>query len=287
MKFDQYIIELDNYVSEFYDKDEIPNILKEAVRYSFFAGGKRLRPIFMYSLVKAAGEDFMKCTPAAAALEMIHTFSLIHDDLPAMDDDDFRRGRLTNHKVYGEAMAILAGDTLLNDAYLAMTDLKLDPELKLNLIAYLSKCAGSTGMIKGQVLDLENTDKEITISELEEININKTSRLLQFAFYAGALIGTKDKEKAMIASEAAQLLGVAFQIKDDILDIYGSEEELGKSVGSDKKNKRSTYPSLLGKEDSEMLLKNYINTAKDMLRKINLLSEEIEYLCDFINLRTK
>ena len=220
----------------------------EACRYSASAGGKRLRPALVLEFCRICGGEQQKALPFACALEMIHTYSLIHDDLPCMDDDDLRRGKPTNHKVYGEAMAVLAGDGLLNLAFetASAPELSVSADIQLKAIRILSRASGMDGMIGGQVLDMQAEERKISLEELRTLQELKTGALIQAAAELGCLLGGATEEQYKAAIEYAQCIGLAFQIQDDILDIEGDEAELGKPIGSDAENEKSTYPSLLG-----------------------------------------
>ncbi|OEF98449.1 polyprenyl synthetase family protein [Desulfuribacillus alkaliarsenatis] len=231
-----------------------PGILYESIRYSMFAGGKRLRPVLTLTTAEAFGCEAEKALPIACAIEMIHTYSLIHDDLPAMDDDDFRRGKLTNHKVYNEAIAILAGDALLTKAFKVLanaTDLGVDPIIALQLIDEISEAAGAEGMVGGQVADMEAEGKRPSIEQLEYIHRHKTGALFTIAIRAGAIVAGVKNESLAAITDFASKLGLAYQIQDDILDIIGDEKTIGKSVGSDLMNDKATYPALLGLDESK------------------------------------
>ena len=231
---------------------ERPESLREAMRYSLLAGGKRLRPILCLAACELAGGDAAQAMPTAVALEMIHTMSLIHDDLPAMDDDDLRRGRPTNHKVYGEAVAILAGDALLTRAFemVALRSPGVPPERLLKVVGELSLVAGAPGLVGGQVVDLESEGKEVDLETLEYIHLHKTGALLSACVITGAMIGGADDELIAALRVYARGIGLAFQIIDDILDITASSEVLGKTAGKDLIADKTTYPKLLGLEES-------------------------------------
>ncbi|MBN1958217.1 MAG: polyprenyl synthetase family protein [Desulfuromonadales bacterium] len=238
---------LDHYLPA---ADTLPSRLHAAMRYSIFAGGKRIRPILLLAACEAVGGDLHRALPAACAVEMIHGYSLIHDDLPAMDDDDLRRGKPTNHKIYGEATAILAGDGLLTEAFILLSNPEMwvdtDPEQSRKIIHILAKSAGSRGMVGGQVVDMECEEKLVDLPTLEYIHTHKTGALILASIEMGAVIGgaTADQQRALCRfGEAA---GLAFQVADDILDIVADETELGKDVGSDSQRGKATYPSLLG-----------------------------------------
>ena len=228
---------VETYLSNIYRKyaDQPQKPLFEAVEYSLLAGGKRLRPIFALDFCRMCGGDWKNAAPFAAAIEMIHTYSLIHDDLPCMDNDDFRRGRPTNHKVYGEAMAILAGDALLTDAFMVASTAQLaEPKDMAFAIGTLAECAGSMGMVGGQVLDIGSENRELTEQEVLDIQTRKTGALISAACVLGAIAGGGSEEQVDAAARFAAGLGLAFQIRDDMLDVIGTQEEMGKGVGTDE-----------------------------------------------------
>ena len=233
-------------------EDTLPASLHKAMRYSVFAGGKRVRPVLMIAACEAVGGDASQVLPAACAMEMIHTYSLIHDDLPAMDDDDFRRGRPTNHKVFGEATAILAGDGLLTEAFVLLSNPEVQgditAEVTRQVIHTLARCAGSLGMVGGQVVDMESEGKAIDLPTLEYIHTHKTGALILAAIQCGALIGGASAEDFRALSRYGEAAGLAFQVADDILDVVGVQAELGKDVGSDEARGKATYVALLGLE---------------------------------------
>jgi geranylgeranyl diphosphate synthase type II len=228
----------------------LPAVLHESMRYSIFAGGKRIRPILMLAACEAVGGDVRNVLPAACAIEMVHSYSLIHDDLPAMDDDDLRRGNPTNHKVYGEATAILAGDGLLTEAFILLSNSDICGDLSVDcsreVIHLLAKSAGSRGMVGGQVVDMEAELKPVDLPTLEYIHTHKTGALVRAAVEIGALLGGATKEQRKALCHYAEAAGLAFQIADDILDIVADQSQLGKDVGSDQKRGKATYPALLG-----------------------------------------
>lgn len=258
-EYRQYIeTYLADYYAQFHDMPQ--KQLLDAMEYSLLAGGKRLRPIFVFDFCRMAGGDWKKAAPFAAAVEMIHTYSLIHDDLPAMDDDDLRRGRLTNHKVYGEGMAILAGDALLTDAFSVASFADLpDPARMGYAISVLSQCAGSLGMVGGQALDILSQDRTLTEQEVMDIQTRKTGALINAACTLGVLAAGGTEEQLNAAGKFAGALGLAFQIRDDMLDVIGSREELGKGVGTDAE--KNTFVRLYGLEQCEALVQNYTQYA--------------------------
>ena len=263
--------------------DEDVEVLKDSILYSIKNGGKKFRPILLLMTLEAFGVDRSKGMATAMALEMIHTYSLIHDDLPAMDNDDLRRGIPTNHKVYGEALAILAGDSLLTESFsLISADESISAETRLELILFLSKSAGTCGMIAGQVMDMEAENETIQLEKLKKIHELKTGRLIEFACLAAGLIAKQNNEIMADLSEFAQCLGLAFQIQDDILDVEGDTEIIGKPVGSDEANGKSTYASLLGLDGAKNMLANESDKALELLNKLpadtNMLRELTLYV---------
>lgn len=251
---------IENYLKDWYASfhSEPQSRLFEAMEYSLLAGGKRLRPVFAFEFCRMCGADWRKAAPFAAAIEMIHTYSLIHDDLPSMDNDDYRRGRLTNHKVYGEAMAILAGDALLTDAFAVASTAGI-----CEGIAVLAECAGSLGMVGGQVLDIMSEERELTEQEVIDIQTRKTGALINAACVTGALAGGATEEQVAAAARFAGALGLAFQIRDDMLDVIGNAQELGKAVGADEG--KNTFVKLYGLEKCEELVQKYTSVAIDAL----------------------
>lgn len=264
---------------------EAPQSLLDSMSYSLKAGGKRLRPLLVLATLHSFGKSEKLGLPVACAVEMIHTYSLIHDDLPSMDDDDYRRGKPTNHKVYGEAMAILAGDALLTYSFEVMEDLLnlgVSPIKVVTLMKELSKASGPTGMVGGQVADMEGEGKALSLEELEYIHRNKTGKLLGYSVMAGAILGDASEEQISKLTLFADHLGLAFQIRDDILDIEGDAEKIGKPVGSDTLNDKVTYPSLLSMDGAKEKLEYHISEAKRLLSDMSLKSNLLSQLCDLI-----
>ena len=266
MNFDQMSVQYREYAQSFlanwYERfhKEPQKQLFEAMEYSLLAGGKRLRPIFAFDFCRMCGKSWENAAPFAAAIEMIHTYSLIHDDLPSMDNDDFRRGRPTNHKVFGEAMAILAGDALLTDAFAVAVTAKLPDPGDMGLaISVLSECAGSLGMVGGQVLDIMSEHRECTEEEVLAIQSRKTGALIRAACVLGVVAGGGSKEQIQAAVEFADALGLAFQIRDDMLDVIGTQEEMGKGVGTDET--KNTFVRIYGIEKCEELVNRYTDNA--------------------------
>lgn len=262
-EYQAYIVSYlkDIYVQH-YDEPQKP--LFAAMEYSLLAGGKRLRPILAFEFCRMCGADWKQAAPFAAAIEMIHTYSLIHDDLPAMDNDDFRRGRPTNHKIYGEALAILAGDALLTDAFGVAATAKLPKAGDMaTAIGVLSECAGSLGMVGGQVLDIMSQERELNEQEVLDIQTRKTGRLINAACALGVIAGGGTEAQYDAACQFAAGLGLAFQIRDDMLDVIGTQEEMGKGVGTDAD--KNTFVKLYGLEKCEELVQKYTAYAMDAL----------------------
>ena len=264
---EEYRIYIENYLKDFYSQfhTEPQQLLFEAMEYSLLSGGKRLRPILTLEFCRMCGEDWKKAAPFASAVEMIQTYSLIHDDLPCMDDDDLRRGRPTNHKVYGEGMAVLAGDALLTDAFLMASTATLKrPEDMSLAIGALAQNAGSFGMVGGQVLDICSEERVLSEDEVLAIQSRKTGALIKAACVLGVIAagGTQDQMDA--ADCFAGALGLAFQIRDDMLDVIGNEQELGKAVGTDAA--KNTFVRLYGLEKCEELVQRYTGVALEALK---------------------
>ncbi len=249
--------------------------LTESMEYSLMAGGKRLRPILLMAAADAAGakgEDFLA---SACAIEMIHTYSLIHDDLPAMDNDDYRRGKLTNHKIYGAGIATLAGDALLTLAFEVMTREDVSPEIKLAVIQEMSAAAGPQGMVGGQAVDLESEGKRIPLEKLREMHLGKTGALFKAAIRSGAILAKADEKTLAALTDYALAFGLAFQITDDILDVVGDEATIGKPVGSDERNNKSTYVTLTSLEEARRLAREAVD---DGLKAIAPLGDKAKFL---------
>lgn len=268
-----------------------PSSIHEAMRYSLFAGGKRVRPILAIAAAEAIGAKTADLLPLAGTLELIHTYSLIHDDLPAMDNDDFRRGRPTCHKVYGEAIAILAGDGLLNMAFEVLSDprrLKSVPANRLiAIIKEISTASGVSGMVGGQVVDMESEGKDIDFPTLEYIHTHKTGTLIRASVRVGALYARAGKRHFTALTHYGEMVGLAFQIADDILDITGKQEEIGKDVGSDIKKGKKTFPSFYGLAESRRRAVEVVDKAiialKDFDRKADPLRELAKYIINRVH----
>ena len=258
-------------------------ILRESMAYSLMAGGKRLRPVLLMAAADAVGADGTKFLPVACALEMIHTYSLIHDDLPAMDDDDYRRGKLTNHMVYGDGIAILAGDALLTLAFSVILRQKDVPaEALLRVVDEISRAAGAEGMVGGQVLDLRAEGVRITMEELRRVHMGKTGALFHAALRSGAILAGATEEQLAALTAYADHFGLAFQITDDILDVIGTVEDIGKPVGSDEKNHKSTYVTLTSLAEAQELARRTVEEATAALAvfgaEADFLRELVAYL---------
>ncbi|EEK48823.1 (2E,6E)-farnesyl diphosphate synthase [Bacillus cereus ATCC 10876] len=287
--FDTFLKESKTFVEEklvsYANELQCPSVLREAMAYSLEAGGKRLRPLLLFATLQAFGKERNLGVGAACALEMIHTYSLVHDDLPCMDDDDLRRGKPTNHKVFGEAMAVLAGDGLLTYAFqviMAYEQKEISAEKKVRLVLELAKAAGPEGMVGGQVADMEAEGKRLTIDELEYIHKHKTGKLLEFAVLAGAILSDATEEQEEKLLTFAKYIGLAFQIRDDILDVEGTEEEIGKPIGSDLFNEKSTYTTLFTVDRAKDILEETIAEAKGAISSLQLQDEYLLSICDLI-----
>ncbi|MFH1625583.1 MAG: polyprenyl synthetase family protein, partial [Pseudomonadota bacterium] len=259
------------------------------MRYSLFAGGKRLRPILTIASCEAVGGDTDCVLPFGCAIELIHTYSLIHDDLPAMDDDDYRRGSLTNHKVYGEAAAILAGDSLLTEAFRLITDSKIislhNPKTVLDVINDIASAAGAYGMVGGQMVDVESEGKDVSLSDLEYIHTHKTGALISVSVRTGAKLGKGTEEDVESLSKYGETIGLAFQIVDDVLNVEGDAGLLGKSVGSDVEKKKATYPGVLGIDESRKRANELIDKALRYLERFDDKSEPLKMIARYIGYR--
>ena len=266
---------VESALEEFYGDQQFALSLREAVLYSIHAGGKRIRPYLLLEVLEALKVPItLAHSQVAAALEMIHTGSLIHDDLPAMDDDDYRRGRLTNHKKFGEALAILAGDALFLDPYALIAQADLPNEIKVDLIVSLSLSSGSMGMVAGQVLDMEGEGKHLNLEELQTIHANKTGKLLAFPFQAAGVIAGLDKNLQKQLKTVGELIGLAFQVRDDILDVTASFEEIGKTPQKDLQAEKSTYPALLGLDEAKVFCNRTLDQANE---KLDVISQLVDF----------
>ncbi|MCT2537513.1 polyprenyl synthetase family protein [Aquibacillus koreensis] len=285
-----YITERQHIVNKsltsFVEQTNIPTTLKESMLYSLEAGGKRIRPVLMMASCESFGGDYNSVMTVALALEMIHTYSLIHDDLPAMDDDNFRRGKPTNHRKFDEATAILAGDGLLTLSFKAIaSDPQLSAEQKSFLVRELAQASGPEGMVGGQILDLQAEHMETALHELEQIHRLKTGQLIKFAIISGAYIGGANKEQLQALESFADYTGLIFQVQDDILDVSGDEQLLGKPIGSDETNFKSTFPKLLGLSGAIEQKQMYVQKAKAALHSAGLENSLLDELTDYLSNR--
>lgn len=245
-----------------------PDVISEGMKYSILNGGKRLRPILLFATLDLLGIDLNKGVKSAIALEMIHSYSLVHDDLPALDNDNYRRGQLTTHKKFGEAEAILIGDALLTHAFYLLSEKNLtilDSDKIVKIISKTALYSGINGMIGGQTIDIESENKKIDLETLKYIHSHKTGKLLKLPIEIACIIAEANEETTNILIEFSELIGLAFQVKDDILDIEGTFEEIGKPVGSDSILNKSTYPSILGMDESKKILNHNIQRAKKLI----------------------
>ena len=269
-------------VQELKSEPPIDKTLADAMEYSLMAGGKRLRPILLMAAADAVGVDGAQFVTTGCAIEMIHTYSLIHDDLPAMDNDDYRRGKLTNHKVYGAGMATLAGDALLTLAFEVMLRQKGATEAtRLAVVREMSRAAGMNGMVGGQAIDLESEGKEIPMERLREMHMGKTGALFRAAVRSGAILAGATDDQLATLTKYADAFGLAFQITDDILDVVGDEATIGKPVGSDERNHKSTYVTLLSLEKAQALAKETVDTAVAALASFG---SEADFLRDLVQM---
>jgi geranylgeranyl diphosphate synthase, type II len=261
----------------------------EASRYSLFAGGKRLRPVLCLAAAEVLGGSHESILPAACALEMIHTYSLIHDDLPAMDNDDFRRGRPTNHKVFGEAMAILAGDALLTEAFSLITSPahagKIPANRLIRVIAVIAKAAGYQGMVGGQVIDLESETREVDLATVEYMHIRKTGALISASLEAGAILGGGSEQEIASLTRYGHHLGLAFQITDDLLDVEGDPDVMGKASGSDAAKNKKTYPVLLGIPQTREAARAHVGEAVAALAGFDDKAEPLRAIARYLLIR--
>ena len=269
-----------------------PETIAKGMEYAILNGGKRLRPFLLFATLELLNEDIKKGVKSAIALEMIHSYSLVHDDLPALDNDDYRRGKLTTHKVFGEAEGILIGDSLLTYAFYVLSQKNLEllsSKQIVNIISKTSEYAGINGMIGGQMIDIESENKKIDLETLKYIHSHKTGKLIKLPIEIACIIANVEKDKREVLEEYADLIGLAFQVKDDILDVEGTFEDLGKPVGSDVDLHKATYPSILGMEESKKILNNTVEKAKEIIK--NKFGDEkgkiLISLADFIKNRNK
>lgn len=270
---------LNQELIKFYKKADIPQHLADAVIYSLAAGGKRIRPLLFLKMLESLGVTLeMAHYQVASTVEMIHAGSLIHDDLPAMDNDDYRRGQLTNHKKFDEATAILAGDALFLDPYYLLANASLPATIVVSLVKELSFASGALGMVAGQILDMDGEGKTLSLEQVKEIHHLKTGRMLTFPFVAAGIIA--EQSEAVIAKlrEIGQNLGLAFQIRDDIIDVTGTFEEIGKTPGKDQAEEKSTYVALLGLKGAQEALEELLAAVKSDLAQITSSAEIVEII---------
>jgi geranylgeranyl diphosphate synthase, type II len=279
----KYKPKIEDTMISYVQKKEMPSTIKNAMVYSLEAGGKRIRPILLLAVLDGFQKKPELGMKTAAALEMIHTYSLIHDDLPSMDDDDLRRGKPTNHKVFGEAMAILAGDGLLTHSFgLIAEDPLITSDQKVRLISLLALFAGPEGMVGGQVADIEGENRELSLEEMEMIHVRKTGKLLIFSVLAGAVIAGASEEEQTRLESYAHHIGLAFQIQDDILDIEGNEELIGKRIGSDVFKHKSTYPGLLTVDGAKNKLQFHLDEALSSLEGLSMDTKLLKQIAHLI-----
>ena len=278
-EFESKIIDVNKNLEKYIEEKENPQAtIYKAMNYSVSAGGKRIRPVIMLASAELVSGSYEGVMPFACALEMIHTYSLIHDDLPCMDNDDLRRGKPTNHKVFGEAMAVLAGDALLNKAFeVILKNSQMSPNMTIAAMSEIAAASGTEGMIGGQVIDIESEGKQIDAVTLMTLHLNKTGALIMTAAKVGALLGGGTREDLLLMEEFSRYLGIAFQIKDDILDVEGSEESLGKKTGADEENEKSTFVSIYGLEQSKKILEDY---TKKAIETLSPYGEKAEFLIE-------
>ncbi len=275
------------------DYEKSPYFLKEmskiteSVRYSLMAGGKRIRPFLVFQFSRICNGNEQNALTLAATIEMVHTYSLIHDDLPCMDNDDYRRGKPTNHKVFGEATAVLAGDALLTQAFALIAQSELSDKAKVQAIKVLSEKAGILGMIGGQEIDIQSEGKNIKAQTLYALQSKKTGMLIEAACLLGCIAADCNEEICSAASTFARSFGLAFQITDDILDVEGTNEELGKNIGSDKKDNKYTFVNYLGLNGAKLEAKKHIELAKATINNAfdKKASEPLLEICDYILIR--
>ena len=275
-------------VKELNEANPLDKTLCESMKYSLMAGGKRLRPVLLMAAADAVGAKGTDYLTTGCAMEMIHTYSLIHDDLPAMDDDDYRRGKLTNHKVYGAGMATLAGDALLTLAFEVMLRQQgVSAEKLVQVVREISTAAGPDGMVGGQALDMESEDKQISMETMKNIHLGKTGALFRAAIRSGAILGGASEDELQALTIYADNFGLAFQITDDILDVIGDAEVIGKPVGSDEKNHKSTYVTLTSLEEAQKLAQEAVDTAIDALKIFGAEADFLRELVAFLVKRNK
>ena len=290
LQFKEQTEQYSRFIETYLDKNcfqypaEPQKVLFDSMRYSLLAGGKRLRPIFVFDFCRMCGGAWEAAASFAAAVEMIHTYSLIHDDLPCMDDDDYRRGALTNHKVYGEAIAVLAGDALQSAAFASIAKAPMPAQARIDAVAVLSQCSGELGMVGGQVLDMQSEERLCTEQEVLDIQNRKTGALIKSACLMGVIAGNGTQEQKESAATFADHLGLAFQIRDDMLDVIGNAEELGKAVGVD--TEKNTFVHLYGIEKCDELVRMHTKLAIEALDAFSD-NNYMKQMATYLTTRTK
>lgn len=293
-QINDYLLEkaelINSTITQILPEKGVPSILKESMEYSISAGGKRIRPILSLVTYEAFGKDFREIVPIAVNIELLHTYSLIHDDLPSMDDDDYRRGKLTNHKVYGEAIAVLAGDALLTHAFGNMAKyLKDVPSINLKntlqIIEEFAHYAGAPGMVGGQVVDLLGDKNKSSFEDLIYTHTHKTGDLIVYSIRLGAILAGANDTQLQGLTDFGAKIGLAFQIQDDILDVIGDSDKLGKNVGSDQTNDKVTYPFFKGIEESKKEVSRLITEAKNSIENIGIDTHYLYNIADFLIMR--
>lgn len=280
----QFREEFERYLAQYLEQLATVPLLKEAMAYSALNGGKRIRPLLVFAGGQLSGASNQALLPITAAIEMIHCYSLVHDDLPAMDNDDFRRGKPSNHKAYDEATAILVGDALLTEAFSLLSyDANYTAETKVELIKMLSTASGALGMIKGQFLDMQAEQKPVTLEELQEIHNHKTGALIKASILMGYIAGqNQSQESLQTLATFAQKVGLMFQIQDDILDATSSSEILGKSAGKDAEQEKATYVNLLGIETAQEYMEKMYAEAIALLQPFQTNAEPLKTLTHYV-----
>ncbi len=274
---------IDAEMNRLIDSEKAPTSLQDSMLYSVNAGGKRIRPLLVLAVLADFEKESADELKVACAVELIHTYSLIHDDLPCMDDDDFRRGKPTNHRVYGEATAVLAGDALHTKAFGILASLEQTrPEQAIQLVGLLADASGADGMVGGQILDMEGETASLSLPELEKVHMHKTGALLSFCIEAGAILSDAQEDEMVQLRNYAKNIGLAFQIKDDILDVTSTTEQLGKTANSDTASEKSTYPSLLGLEGAQEQLEKYHREAVENLAFLKKENSMLKLFADYI-----
>jgi len=261
-------------------KDEYPKEIHKAIRYSVFAGGKRLRPYLTMLAYEMFGGDVEQISPVAAAIEMIHTYSLIHDDLPDIDDDEYRRGKKSCHAVYGDGAALLSGDALLISAFELITLAEIDAKLRVQFVRELASEAGIKGLIAGQMVDIESEGKKVDKKTLQFIHENKTARLINIGLRFGALAGGASDSEIAIIEQYGKLIGMVFQIMDDLLDIEGTQAEMGKSIGKDANAEKATFPSVFGVEESRTIAAELTEKARQTIVPLGSKALKLDILAE-------